>query len=1013
MTRRLIAVAALAAMVLGVVAGTGSGHLPSATSPCPGSGAVQAMGNWIVIQKPEELERVTTHATGGLDGRVILASDGKRVMRSGDFGCTWEQVWAIETADLPVEGRGTPRVSTVYFPGGRATQPVLLVDGIGEALGSRLMVSDDGGRTFEQGGEGLPLVLRYRDVLGDDPLYVTTSPPDEAGDLDAGDTGGLYVSEDGGRTFEPRGAGRPIVSASVASDPRTLYVVRSDHTVQATADAGQTWTDIPTPDRTPNAAETVDDPTSLARPANPWRWVAVRDGPAGRSVAVAASATRESELSRLVVSNAGGPFADMPVNETMPIGGITFANATNQLLVAFGSESSAHRGPGLVVYDVDAADLRDVDDRELASLFEPRLYPLDPATRGHAGYVGIELRAHRHETYGKPDVIARYVPPDPPPLPATPGKPCSEVLAGAPAPQPPEETGRAKPGEALVKPDPFTIKLEPGKPRRARMDLEVGAEPAPLDLGFLIDSTESMDPAIDGVFCSIERIARRLKEKGVDARLGLARYTDRTDRYERLHDMTPEIEPLKKQLENLFTKRGQEEPIRTGLYQAATGAGLDVMETPGEDDPPTAERTERVQVPPGSGMTFREGVERMLMVIGDEPYDETTDGEPSVAQVTAALRERKIKALGIHMTHPGVSGVLGDGGMNPPRPQQLRLQLDTFARESGALTPPGGVDCDGGGSPDLAEGAPLVCPVPAGSARDNIGDVILGLVLGPEKRADIRVVPGRTNGLDVKTDGLVLEKANVRRRNQLSGAAIVTCTEEQAGRRHPIDFEVYIGDKKVSTVAGVATCGTLPGLAPSKAEPRQASPSQPDQQPVQKEPASPAAPGQGSPQAPSPNTAPSPSPSPAASPQGGPQPAAAAAPSTPPPTPAPINSPSPASSPSASPSSAAASASSPAASAAVTPAPGAALNEERRSPGPQIAYADSGGSEQAMVGRRPRRGGDLAMVAVRQRSRARDRSVIPVPAAITLGVGVCGAAGWLVVGAGRRRRGPAVARVRR
>jgi hypothetical protein len=79
-------------------------------------------------------------------------------------------------------------------------------------------------------------------------------------------------------------------------------------------------------------------------------------------------------------------------------------------------------------------------------------------------------------------------------------------------------------------------------------------------------------------------------------------------------------------------------------------------------------------------------------------------------------------------------------------------------------------------------------------------------------------------------------------------------------------------------------------------------------------------------------------------------------------------------------------------------------HEEQQSAGPQVAFAGGGEDRapgvaaHAMTGKR----GDLAMVAVRHR--ARDRSIVPAPAAITLGVGICGAAGWLVVGAGRRRR---------
>jgi hypothetical protein len=88
--------------------------------------------------------------------------------------------------------------------------------------------------------------------------------------------------------------------------------------------------------------------------------------------------------------------------------------------------------------------------------------------------------------------------------------------------------------------------------------------------------------------------------------------------------------------------------------------------------------------------------------------------------------------------------------------------------------------------------------------------------------------------------------------------------------------------------------------------------------------------------------------------------------------------------------------------------------EEHESPDPQVALAGASGSRggapvtgHAFSDRRG--GGDLAMVAAR--TRARSRSVFSAPAAITLGVGVCGAAGFLVFSAGRRRRDPRVARV--
>ena len=1062
MTRSLTPVAALVAALLALAVALGdsavppaSGHTPGPpASLCPDSRNVVTRGDWQVIAKPEELERVTAHAVGGVDGRTVLATDGKVVMRSRDGGCTWKEVWSVETAALPGESAETPHVAQLVYPDPGSERAVMVVDGIGQSLGSRLFLSEKNG---DEGtwamAEGLPVVGHYRDVIGDaDQMYVITGPRDEIAPADQV-TGALYRGD--GKTFAQVSTGRPIVSLAVAGGGK-LFAVRSNHDVERSTDGGASWAPMPISMEEPvNPAEVIDRPQDLGKDKNPWRWVAYkRDPDSGVAVlALAASETSISKASRIAISyDEGKDWRDLPVQGLGPIGGMTFANSPGQLILASGSNESQWRGPGLIVYDLGYQQFRDVDDLELASLFEPRLYPLSVGSRGHPGLFGVQLRAHRHSVYETADVIARYIPPDPPPPQFVKERPCLDRLSeieqegvegggGRRATGPPElprlsgkRHGSAdhkrspRPGETHWEPDPLDIRLEPDKPQRTQLKVMLGAQPNPLDLGFIIDNSDNMEPGIDGVLCSIHRLAVRLRDRGIDARFGISSYNDRiAKRYRRVIDMTPDPEKLLRTVKTFYTEVGFEEPMRTALFQAATGAGLSTMEQEDPNDPPTAPRSVPVVVDPGLNLTLRPHTERVFMVVANEPYEEFTDDEPTVTQVTDALKQKGIKAFGIQLVHPVIEGVTGDAGLNQPRPIILRQQLETFARGTNAVAPRGGTDCDGGGTPDIPEGGPLVCAIDTEGMRDSIGDTIVALLDSSRQIADTEVVPETTSGLAMDVEGAEGKGVNVKQPSELAGALVVSCTAKQAGRRYPISLAVMVGPRKVASVPGIVTCGKLPSLAPSKAEPRDAAPTEESPAPTKREP--------GSAPTPTGNDAPQPQTggAPASQPQPQPQAAAAAAPQGPPPQPAPINSPSPSTSPGASPSGATASASSAATSSAVSPAPGVGAMEEQTAPGPQVAFVHDSrptpgpdvAPERAMSARRPSRAGsrDLAMVARRPlrpdargfdaaaaRGGSRDRSLVPAPAAITLGLGVCGAAGWLALGLGRRRP-PGVARI--
>src|SRR5204862_5173134 len=133
---------------------------------------------------------------------------------------------------------------------------------------------------------------------------------------------------------------------------------------------------------------------------------------------------------------------------------------------------------------------------------------------------------------------------------------------------------------------------------------------------------------------------------------------------------------------------------RTGLYQAATGAGLDLTDTD-SDFNTGGLRQVHVEVPPGQQASFRPGAFHTVVVVGNEPYSPTTPGEPSPAQVVSALRAKKALALGLQIVEtPEEQLTQKDTSRTPAQDALMKQQLSYFAQGSGALAPAGGVDCN-------------------------------------------------------------------------------------------------------------------------------------------------------------------------------------------------------------------------------------------------------------------------------------------------------------------------------
>ena len=965
LARPILAIAALCVLAVSLATARGQAP-PGADRLCDGgSSKVLRSGKWTTVEKPEGLSKITAHAVGGESGKLMLVTDGNTVMRSTDRGCTWKTVYTVETPsveDTPVDGL-LPEVSRMLIPT-ESSRVVLVLEGVARAVGAKVLVSDEAGAegTYKE-ATGVPDAGQFREVVAppDNPevIYLVTTLNDQAGQVDpAGVTGPLYVSVDGGKTFAAASTtGGQIERLAVEPDTggRYLWAARSSGVIQSSQDYGATW-------ETAQIQPTGEEPSVMEGqvPTEPVKWLDVavfRFATTAHVVVALGAPNRQADVLRAVASyDKGKTWEDFPVDGLGPAGGLFFGSSDTQLYSAVPTDNTAYRGPGLVQFSLEELRWVGIDDFNLGSLKDPRFVrepqPAQPL------YNSIWLRRDKPDPEA-PDLLARF---EPPPAELGAGRFTGRAdCGGKPATKP-------KTGKVEFKPGELNLKLEPGQPSSIPLIADVPADPTPSDIFFLVDHSDSMDPAIEGLFCSVERLIRDLPERGLDAYFGLGAYNGIDSyTYRRLVNVLPPEEAgpaVSEQLKKLFSTAGVDEPLRSALYQTATGEGFN-------------KRPKGRPVEPGQQADWRPPEKkspRYALVITDEPYEDDTQGEPEYQAVVDALKKKNIHVIGLRV-QPFGSEQVSSTDHSPARQLILLQQLSNLARDTGALAPKGGVDCDGGGTPDVQTGEPIVCTISEQGIKREFDDTLVSVLtsLAAEDLQNVKLVP-RDTGVKTEMQGGEAT-VNLRRASRIEGTAVLSCTEEQAGRRFPVTFDVVTGDRVLGTLEGGAQCGESPAVVPP-VPPGKSKPAA--KQPAPK---------------PAPKKAPAPvaeqtSPVPPAS-QPVPQAAVAVAPPPPPPAPAPI-------------SSAPAQAPAPATSSAAAPQAGAAQQEDRQVASKlAVVSADPGGSEDGVRGQHAmteRKPGEYSMV----RSRP---SAFPVEAAYTLGFGIAGMFGYLAwAGDPRRRR---------
>jgi uncharacterized repeat protein (TIGR01451 family) len=244
-----------------------------------------------------------------------------------------------------------------------------------------------------------------------------------------------------------------------------------------------------------------------------------------------------------------------------------------------------------------------------------------------------------------------------------------------------------------------------------------------------------------------------LKSIGVSPRVGLAKFEDYPiapfgsadygdKAYERLIDLVDPAQDsdgdgtsdILEVIQGLFTRYGGDWPQSqyAALFQAATGQGQDVN---GDGD-----TNDVADIPPCQQANFRPNALKITMLWTDAPFH--NPGDPGTIPYPGPSREATIAAqrgltLPIFLEQ-GASGGEGIRVIGISSGGGGASELQYIAQATGAVAGSGGVDCDGDGSIDIPEGAPLVCGI--ASDGTGIGEAIESTIESIFESADLSVL---------------------------------------------------------------------------------------------------------------------------------------------------------------------------------------------------------------------------------------------------------------------------------
>ncbi len=762
MRARSIAATALVALVL-------AGPLTARGSGAPSCERVATVGEWTGIVNPLP-SQATAYAVDPRRPEFMYITDGRSIHATKDGGCTWGAILDLAnapTADLPLIGPAAS-IETLDVPESPSAS----------------------GFVYAVVEEKAPNAGAVR-------MHVLKSE----------NRGAVWTVSDSGL---PATSGEVVDLAIAPSDPDIIYLFikalpgAGGDDIYASTDGGSTWTKRSS-DSVPTTGAAID-PTDAD---DLWSW-----GQGGLFHSTNGGRTREVETSVAVAS-----LGDVFHGPQSPARIMAYEPETQTINMSRDGGQTWYRIGGARGFAISMTHANNVDDvvmsvHESVYAFKAPSYWIEISppelydTVGDIRFLSAD-RTTDPAIYGLSDTgIVKFT-----------GLNTEVELL----PFNLSDAANAG-GVPKLSPPRTTLRIPAGRDRTVPYKLALPPKPTPLDVYFLVDTTESMQSSIDGLRAGMQQIIDELDETGVDVQFGVGQYKDYPIpgfgdpvagdvAYERLKAIGPVDDDLTSALESLRATGGGDIPESqlTGLYQAATGEGQASF------------------VPPGQDAGFRPGSLRTIINITDAAFHKGPEyPAPPFETVASALRNEHILQIGLAVFGPnGNKGALTD--------------LSSMADMTGTLAPRGGVDCDDDGDIDIVFGGSLVCEI-----RDQTSSGVASLA--PAIISTLRAVSEEVT-IEVSTEGgrgiaeVAPQKFNtidLRSVSELPFDITFSCPLAPVASHHEVAVKVAARGQDIASAMARVRCGpvapappTTPIIAPIIAaivQPPVIPPPQPPQQ---------------------------------------------------------------------------------------------------------------------------------------------------------------------------------------
>lgn len=775
-------------------------------------GDVVTRGSWTVMPLPgfpsgAGGQQARHHAVAPDRPKTMFVTNGTSVLRTTDGGCAWNEVFRLgsgqspytaETAqivDVAIPHGGGDRIYLVVMEVGRVGEGLPLGEGAAPVI-PHIVASFDGGGSWGTYDQGLQPIARdtgdgssgYCGQVSGCMLEFSRANREVAYlalSVSDGAPGVLYATGTGGRGWEPRSvpgdASDPEPAQGIEQlavdpvDPNRVWIDNGGLAVSA--DAGSSWT-------------RVEDGTDGFRVGLD---VAVEGG-SSRTLVLASS--QRSVPAPVTHAAVGGVDGLTPVPGAMGLAGIRIDSVDHSQV----ADQRVAAGPD-GVYALERGAFVPVHN-ELVATYGP--------ARDVQGLAHEEVEAYAMLGTG---AVLVYHPTEPPP-PAEPELPPLEV------PPPPE----AEP--ASLTPFGARIPVDPGETATVEYELDLPAQPIPVDVFFLLDTSRSMEPLIEGLIEGLDGLIRDLAGAQLDVQFGLGEFQDARDgggvRYRLRRQLARPNTGFQHSLATINTVGGSE-PHLTALDQMVTGSGV---------PNPTRGRS----VPSGMHATWRPGSLRIAVLGSNEPYAEPPgyaswcyprnsnfeDPEaPPEATVMQRLRDASVQLVGIEYLYDPREDPTREGDLDaelcaaarPSGDSPLRVQMDRWSEATGAVAPRGGIDCQNDGNIDLHEGDPLVCSLPKSHASGvvELQDALVRMILAVKQPRPVQVTAASDGGAVVSVEAAGdFSAIDIRSDNLLNFTAAFSCTPDQAGTSLRVTLTATIEGAQIAQAPATVLCGPQP-----------------------------------------------------------------------------------------------------------------------------------------------------------------------------------------------------------